>query len=290
MRVLVTGAKGMLGTDLCAVLAARGMAPIGIDIDEADLTDAAKTLRVIRDASPSVVVHAAAYTRVDDAEKNPGLAFRVNAEGSRNVAAAAATAEAPLIAISTDYVYDGAKRSSYVETDPVGPLGAYGKSKLAGENEIVAVWPRHVILRTEWLYGVNGPNFVKTILRLAGEKPHLEVVADQMGAPTYTMDLADGISRIAEQLVSAGAEKYGVYHIAAGGACSWHEYATRIMSLAGKAIEVRPITSDKLARAAPRPANSALDCSKLDRAFGVRLPHWEDALRRYLAASGMLRE
>jgi dTDP-4-dehydrorhamnose reductase len=224
------------------------------------------------------VIHAAAYTDVDGAEANSDRAYAVNADGSRNVAHGAAKAGARLFAISTDYVYDGTKATPYVEDDPVAPLSVYGASKLAGEREVLSAVPDAVILRTAWLYG-EGKNFVRTIIRLAGERSELRVVSDQVGSPTSAEDLARAIRAMLSTLAS------GVYHAVNAGSCSWHEFAVTILRLAGLDRPVVPISTADLARPAKRPARSILDCSKL-AAVGVLMRPWQDALADYLRSPG----
>jgi dTDP-4-dehydrorhamnose reductase len=232
------------------------------------------------EARPDVVIHAAAYTDVDGAEAHPDRAFAVNASGSRHVAQGAAEAGARLIAVSTDYVYDGAKDGPYREDDPVAPLGLYGASKLEGEREILKAKPDAVILRTAWLYG-EGKNFVETILRLARERDELRIVDDQRGSPTAVADLATVIAALLQTPCA------GVYHAVNAGACSWYEFAREILRLAGIDRRVVPIRSSELVRPAKRPANSVLDCGKL-AALGLTLRPWQDALRAYLQERGLV--
>jgi dTDP-4-dehydrorhamnose reductase len=271
MRIFVTGATGQLGLALQRVLAAHEVtAP---PESEADITRTAIVDRITA-ARPEAVIHAAAYTDVDGAEANPDRAYAVNAEGSRLVAQAAATAGARLIAISTDYVYDGAKTAPYREDDPVAPLGAYGASKLAGEREVLAAKSDAVILRTAWLYG-EGKNFVRTVLRLAAERDELRIVSDQIGSPTWAEDLSIAIRALL--VVPAS----GIYHAVNSGSCSWHEFAVAILRSAGYERRVVPISTAELGRPAKRPAHSVLDCSKL-AALGIRMRPWRDALSDYL--------
>lgn len=271
MRIFLTGATGQLGLALQRVLVGHELTapPEG----EADITDAAIVSR-IADARPEVVIHAAAYTDVDGAEADPDRAYAVNAAGSRNVAHGAAKADARLVAISTDYVYDGAKTTPYVEDDPVAPRSVYGSSKLAGEREVRAVKPDALILRTAWLYG-EGKNFVRTIIRLAGERSELRVVSDQVGSPTSADDLAQVIRAMIETRAS------GVYHAANAGSCSWYEFAVTILRSTGVDRRVVPISTAELARPAPRPARSILDCSKLAQ-LGITMRPWQAALADYL--------
>lgn len=273
MRIFLTGATGQLGIALRHVLRDQDLvAPSEV---EADITDASIVGR-IADARPEVVIHAAAYTDVDGAESNPDRAYAVNADGTRNVAQGAAKAGARLVAVSTDYVYDGTKLTPYVEGDPVAPRSAYGASKLAGEGETLLAKPDAVILRTAWLYG-EGKNFVRTILRLASERDELRVVSDQVGSPTAADDLAAAIRSLLDTRAA------GIYHAVNSGSCSWHEFAVTILDLAGYNRRVVPIASTELARPAPRPAYSVLDCTKLAR-LGIRLRPWQAALADYLRA------
>jgi dTDP-4-dehydrorhamnose reductase len=271
MRIFLTGATGQLGIAVQRSLRDRDVvAPPEAD---ADITDPAIVARIVQ-ARPDVVIHTAAYTDVDGAETHPDRAYAVNADGSRHVARGAAKAGARLIAISTDYVYDGAKASPYVEDDPVAPLSVYGASKLAGEREAQAGVPDAVILRTAWLYG-EGKNFVRTILGAAGQPRELRVVNDQLGSPTSAEDLARAIRALLDIRAS------GVYHAVNAGACSWHELAVTILRLAGLDHAVVPISTAELTRPAKRPPRSILDCSKL-AALGVVMRPWQDALAEYV--------
>jgi dTDP-4-dehydrorhamnose reductase len=277
MRIFLTGGDGQLGRALRRILSAHDLlAPAE---SEADISDP-RVASLIAEARPDVVIHAAAYTDVDGAEANPDRAFAVNALGSRHVAQGAAESGARLIAVSTDYVYDGAKQGPYREDDPVAPLGLYGASKLAGEREILKAKPDAVILRTAWLYG-EGKNFVETILRLARGRDELRIVDDQHGSPTAAADLATVIAALLQTPCA------GVYHAVNAGTCSWYEFAREILRLAGIDRRVVPIRSSELVRPAKRPANSVLDCGKL-AALGVTLRPWQDALRAYLRERGLV--
>ena len=279
MRIFLTGGDGQLGRALRRILSAHDLlAPAE---SEADIRDP-RVARLIAEARPDVVIHAAAYTDVDGAEANPDRAFAVNALGSRHVAQGAAESGARLIAVSTDYVYDGTKDGPYREDDPVAPLGLYGASKLAGEREILKAKPDAVILRTAWLYG-EGKNFVETILRLARGRDELRIVDDQHGSPTAAADLATVIAALLQTPCA------GVYHAVNAGTCSWYEFAREILRLAGIDRRVVPIRSSELVRPAKRPANSVLDCGKL-AALGVTLRPWQDALRAYLRERGLVAE
>ncbi|MFZ5874882.1 MAG: dTDP-4-dehydrorhamnose reductase [Nitrospirota bacterium] len=271
MRIFLTGATGQLGLALRHVLADHEVtAP---PEHEADITHAGIVDRITA-SRPDVVIHGAAYTDVDGAETHPARAYAVNADGSRLVAQAAAQAGARLIAISTDYVYDGAKTAPYREDDPTAPLGVYGASKLAGERDTLAVKPDAVILRTAWLYG-EGKNFVRTILRLAAERDELRIVSDQVGSPTWAEDLARAIRALLDVRAA------GVYHAVNSGSCSWHEFAVTILKLSGLERRVVPISTAELGRPAKRPARSVLDCAKL-AGLGIRMRPWRDALADYL--------
>lgn len=276
MNVFLTGVSGQLGRALVPRL-------VGHDVTapsefQADVTSAS-VVDVIARAEPDVVIHAAAYTDVDGAEAHPDLAFAVNARGSRHVAEGAARAGARLIAVSTDYVYDGAKPTPYREDDATAPLGVYGRSKLEGEREMLTVLEGTLILRTAWLYG-RGKNFVETILRLAAERDELRVVDDQVGSPTSASDLA---SVIVSLLAIPCA---GVYHAVNSGTCSWYVFAREILALSGLDRRVVPIRSSELVRPAKRPANSVLHCGKL-ASLGITLRPWQDALRAYLRDRGL---
>jgi dTDP-4-dehydrorhamnose reductase len=271
MRVFLTGVTGQLGIALRHALHEVDL--VAPTEAEADITDES-IIGQIADSRPQVVIHAAAYTDVDGAESDADRAYAVNATGTRNVARGAAKAGARLVTISTDYVYDGTKTTPYVERDPVAPQSVYGASKLAGEREALAAAPDAVILRTAWLYG-EGKNFVRTMIRLAGERNELRVVSDQVGSPTS----ADDLSRAVRALLDTRAA--GVYHAVNAGSCSWHEFAVTIFGLAGLDRRVIPITTTELNRPAKRPARSILDCSKLTT-LGIRMRSWQDALADYL--------
>jgi len=242
-------------------------------------------VRAIENAAPDVVVSAAAYTQVDKAETEPDLAFAVNERGVRAVALAARQRGAPLIHLSTDYVFDGLKPSPYVEDDAAGPTGVYGASKLAGERIIVAEQRDSVILRTAWVYSPFGSNFVKTMLRLAGDRDEVAVVADQHGNPSEAFDIADGIIAIARNLLSSHDRGLrGIFHMAGSGDATWAEFAQAIFAasaaLGGPVAQVRSITTAEYPTDAKRPANSRLDCRKVARIHGVRLPDWRQSLQR----------
>jgi len=273
MRILITGANGQLGNALPLVL--KGHTLIQAAWPEFDLlkSDAEKQVLAAR---PDTVFHLAAYTDVDGAEREPDKAMAVNAEGTERVARAADKASARLIYLSTDYVFDGRKTSPYVEADEPNPLNAYGRSKLEGERRALAYCPNTLIIRTAWLYGAHGRNFVNTIIRLASEQPALRVVADQRGSPTNAGDLAVALVRVLDM------DLRGIVHVAGAGDCTWYEFACAIVSLMRGTVPVYPITTAEAGRAAPRPSYSVLANVTLAKA-GITLPHWKDALTRYMS-------
>lgn len=280
MRILLTGARGMLGTDLSTVIRERHeLHPI--DIEEVDITDRAATMALIREIQPDCIFHTAAYTDVDGCESNIERAIKVNGEGSRTIAEGAARAGASLLHVSTDYVFDGKSSRPYRIDDDPNPLSVYGKSKLQGEIYVRELVDRHYVVRTGWLYGEHGPNFVEKIIRLAQERPRLEIVEDQVGSPTYTRDLAPALVRLAES------ERFGIHHVTNGGSCSWLEFARRILELAGiEDVEVAPTTTERFGRPAPRPAYSVLDNSVWRDAFGSVLRPWREAIEDYMRRRG----
>jgi dTDP-4-dehydrorhamnose reductase len=272
MRMLITGAAGMLGRDLAAA------APDAVPLSRAelDVTDYAAVRAAIVDACPDVVVNCAAWTDVDGAEAQEAEAEAVNGAGAGNVARAAAAAGAAVVHVSSDYVFDGRKSTPYVESDPVRPLSAYGRGKLAGERAVAAAHPDgHLIVRSSWLFGVHGHNFVATMLRLAGERDAVSVVDDQVGCPTFTGHLAAALVALAE----GGAR--GVMHVAGAGRCSWNELAREVFAQAGMTCEVRPAKTEDMGRPAPRPAFSVLGT---ERADAIRLPPWRDGVAAYLGS------
>lgn len=270
--ILIVGANGMLGQDLMQLLSGDIR---GVDIGEIDITSLESVKRVLLTLKPAVVINAAAYTDVDGCETNRELAMLVNGEGVGNLARISADIGARLVQISTDYIFDGGKGSPYLEDDPINPLSIYGKSKLAGElNARLA--PDSLIVRTQWLYGVHGKNFVETMLRLAGDRKELSVVDDQVGSPTWTVDLSMAIRGLLEKGCN------GTYHVANAGYCSWNEFARTIFSEAGMRITVKPMTTEELNRPAMRPLYSTLDCGKLIRDTGFHPESWQDALKKYL--------
>lgn len=276
MKVLVTGVKGQLGYDVMAELAKRNIEAIGVDIDEMDITDKISVEKVIGEAAPDVVVHCAAYTAVDAAEDNEALCRRVNADGTRNIAEVCKKLDCKMVYISTDYVFDGQGTRPWEPDDERHPLNVYGQTKYEGELAVQENLSKYFIVRIAWVFGKNGKNFVKTMLKLAETHDKLTVVNDQFGSPTYTYDLA----RLLVDMIQT--DKYGIYHAANEGICTWYEFACEIFRQAGVKIEVTPVPASEYPAKAKRPENSRLDKSKLTENGFERLPSWQDALGRYL--------
>ncbi|MBN2054251.1 dTDP-4-dehydrorhamnose reductase [bacterium] len=275
MKLLVTGARGMLGRELTLLLA-RDHEVTGIDLAEADITDRKMVERVVAAVQPEVIVHCAARTDVDGCESDPVGAYRVNGEGTANIALAARRGNTRLLFISTDFVFTGSHSEPYVEDEAVGPLNCYGRTKLAGEIATRTLAPDHLIVRTSWLYGAHGRNFVRTILTRAAAGGELKVVNDQLGSPTYVPDMADAISR----LVATRAR--GVVHVCNSGAVTWHGFASEIVRQSGISLPVLPISSAELARPAVRPAYSVLATDRYRSLTGASLRSWQEALAAYL--------
>ena len=285
-KVLVTGAKGMLGTDLVACLKrTRRYDIVAVDIGEMDITHLAHVKAVLFDHRPQIVVHCAAYTNVDQAERERELAMAVNSEGTKNVAFFCRELGAEMIYLSTDYVFDGTKQSPYVETDRPNPINVYGASKLAGEEHVAVLIERHKICRTSWLCGIHGCSFIDSILRAVEERQPLAVVNDQVGRPTFTFDLASALVRLLER------SDYGIFHVTNSGYCSWYEFAQRIVKLSGvRATEVRPVKSSRFQSLARRPLYSVLENQRLAQLGFRPLPRWEDSLKEYFARRACLAE
>ena len=274
MRLLVTGAAGMLGCDVIAAAGRAGHDVVALSRDRLDVRDSAAVRAVIAAALPDAVVNCAAWTDVDAAESQEIAATAVNGEAAGHVAAAAAAAGAFTVQVSTDYVFDGTARFPYGESAPTAPLGAYGRSKLAGERAVASAAPeRHAIVRTSWLFGRRGGNFVATMLRLARERDALTVVDDQVGCPTFTGHLAGALVEIAEQRLG------GLRHVAGAGSCSWHDLAAAAFAATGAEVELSRGATAELGRPAPRPAYSVLRTERPDTPL---LPHWEEGLHAYL--------
>jgi dTDP-4-dehydrorhamnose reductase len=284
MRILITGAGGMLGHDMRAAAQDGGHEPIVLAHEQLDIVDRAAVDAALAAAGPDVVINCAAWTDVDAAEEHQQAADAINGAGAGHVAAAAATAGAWTIHVSSDYVFDGTKLEPYVESDPVRPRSAYGRSKLEGERAVAqAARGRHTIVRSAWLFGAAGPCFPQTILRLAGERDQLSVVDDQVGCPTFTGHLAGALLELAERGDSA---PVGLLHVAGGGDCSWFEFAREIVSGVDAPCEVVPVTTAQFPRPAPRPAYSVLRSER--GADAPELPDWRRGLADYLALTARL--
>lgn len=277
MKVLVTGAKGQLGTDLMNELAKQGLEGVGVDIDEMDITDAKACMEVICGANADAVIHCAAYTAVDAAEDNVELCRKINGEGTRNVALACKAAGVKMMYISTDYVFDGKGIRPWEPDDHRDPLNVYGQTKYEGELAIEELLDQYFTVRIAWVFGVAGNNFIKTMLRLGKERGAVSVVDDQVGSPTYTYDLA----RLLVDMIQT--DHYGRYHATNEGECSWYEFAVEIFRQAGMdQVKVTPVSSTEFAAKAVRPENSRMSKEKLSDNGFIRLPSWQDALSRFL--------
>lgn len=285
LRILVTGRDGQVGRELAASLAGLGEVT-ATGHEELDLASDYSIGSVVRDVRPHLIVHAAAYTAVDKAESEPDFAWRINADAVATLAAEAKTVGAAVIHYSTDYVFDGAKTTPYVEDDATHPLSVYGKTKLAGEQALASAGIPYLVLRTSWVYGAQGKNFLLTILRLAAERPELRIVDDQIGAPTWSRDIAVATTSIADRWRESGftATKSGVYHMTASGKTSWYGFASEAIRLrsqsahAKKFARLTPIASAEYPTPAERPKNSQLNCNKLSQAFACQLPDWKTSL------------
>ena len=290
--ILLTGVNGQVGHELQHTLSVLGRA-VALDRSQLDLSDADAIRRVVREIKPNLIINPAAYTAVDKAESEPELAFAINATAPAVLAEEAAKLGATLVHYSTDYVYDGSKSLPYVETDPTNPLSVYGKSKLAGEEAIRAVGLPHLILRTSWVYGARGKNFLRTILRLAAEREQLRVVSDQMGAPTWSRSIAEATTTA---MLNWQDSKSGIYHMTCAGKTSWHGFAQAILQqyqamqtdhnwspLKALPDGIEAITTEQYPTPAKRPANSVLDNAKLRETFEMEMPNWQDALSEALA-------
>lgn len=275
MKIVVTGVKGQLGFDIAKQLDGRHET-VGIDVEELDITDIDAVQAFMKVNRPDIVINCAAYTNVDACETNDILAYKVNAAGPRNIAAACLDLGVKMVQVSTDFVFDGETTTPYVEYDHANPLSVYGKSKWAGEELVREILPRHFIVRTAWLYGCNGNNFVKTMLRLAQTRKSISVVNDQRGTPTFSRDLASEIIRLIET------DAYGTYHCTNEGECSWYEFARKIFELKGLNIDVSPISTEAFGSPAARPAYSVLRNLLLELTIGNHMRQWEEALFKYL--------
>jgi dTDP-4-dehydrorhamnose reductase len=283
MKILITGAGGQLGRELINQGQLKGFSVQAPSEDDMDITDLEKIDRCMAFHQPEVVINAAAYTQVDKAESEAALAFAVNTTGSANLARMCAKNKIPLVHISTDYVFDGQKGTSYLETDTISPVGVYGRSKAEGEIEIRSHLKEHIILRTSWLYGIHGHNFAKTILKLATTKPKIRVVADQYGSPTNAADLAQTILIISDRMQFNNDVDWGTYHYCGQGVISWYNFAEKIVGLARlyadvKTTRIEPIPTADYPTRALRPIYSALDCSRIQKHFGINPKPWQKSL------------
>lgn len=270
MKILVTGAKGMLGQDLCPILEDEGYEVFETDIENLDITNFEQVNDVLSEIKPSVVIHCAAYTNVDKAEEDIETAKLINVIGTENIAKASANINATMIYISTDYVFDGSKEEPYLPTDKANPLNNYGLTKFEGEEAVRKNCPKHYITRTSWLYGIHGRNFVETMISLK-DKEELKVVDDQIGCPTWTVELANGIVELLDDKAD-----FGTYHICGSGKTSWYDFAKEIFELEGLDVNLKPCTTEDFPRPAKRPKYSVMDNNGLCR-------NWKSALKDYLA-------
>lgn len=271
-KVLITGANGMFGQDFINVLTEFKYEPVATDVDTLNITDKSAVEEFFRHNKPDFVVHAAAYTNVDLAETEQEKAFLINHTGTENIAEESAKYDIPIVYISTDYVFDGTKTSPYMPDDKTCPINVYGMSKLKGEEAVIRHNPNHYIARTSWLYGHKGKNFVETMISLASKNPELRVVSDQVGCPTWTVDLAYGLINLIDEN-----KPLGTYHVCGSGHTSWHGFASKIMELMNIPIPIIPVTTSEFPRPAKRPQYSVMDNNGI-------CPDWEDALKRYIKA------
>ncbi|MBW9079583.1 dTDP-4-dehydrorhamnose reductase [Rhizobium pusense] len=294
MRLAVTGKSGQVVSALQA-LASNELEIVSLGRPELDLSQPETVSKALRDAKPDVVISAAAYTAVDKAESEPEVAFAVNRDGAKAVAQAAKELGVPVIHISTDYVFDGTKATAYLESDPTGPSSIYGHSKLEGEKAVAESNPDHAILRTAWVYSEYGNNFVKTMLKLGETRDEISVVSDQFGCPSSANDIAIAIVEIAKRLSGDPSPRLrGVFHLAGTGETNWADFARQIFAFSaengGKPVVVNDITTAQYPTPARRPANSRLDCGKLEEIFGIRLPNWQTSTRSVVTALARSKE
>jgi dTDP-4-dehydrorhamnose reductase len=275
MKVLIIGAEGMLGHDLVEVMS-KNHEVSTTTIDTMDITDINKTIETVKKKNPDVVIHAAAFTDVDGSESQADLAYKVNSLGTRNVAVACKETDSALVYICTDYVFDGTKGSPYYEYDQTNPLSVYGKTKLQGEAYIRDLLNKFYIVRTSWLYGYHGPNFVTTMLKLAQTHDQISVVGDQIGSPTYTVDLSKAIAKLIEKPV------YGIYHITNSQHCTWYEYAQLIFDIAGKKVNLKSVTTEEFGSAAKRPKYSVLENYNWKMEGFPKIRSFKEALKEYM--------
>lgn len=279
MKILVTGAAGQLGRAVCRRLTSLGLPHKGFDVADFDLTDEKATLAAFRDYAPDGVIHCAAYTAVDKAETERELCQSVNVLGTVNAAKACYELDARMLYISTDYVFDGSGKTPFETDSPKNPVNYYGETKACGEDEIISRLSKYFVIRVSWMFGLDGNNFVKTMLRLGSQQENIRVVADQIGSPTYAEDVAQLMCQMIQT------EKYGIYHATNEGFCSWYDFASAIVAQASLSCQVIPIPTSAYPSAARRPVNSRLSKRSLDESGFARLPTWQDALARFFASS-----
>ena len=274
-KVLIIGANGMLGRELLQTMKSRFHC-LGSNSKELDITDYDQTIQTIQKINPQVVVNVAGFTLVDQCEQESKRAFAVNAEGAKHVAVTCREIGSKCVFLSTDYIFDGKKNEPYVESDPPNPLSIYGQSKLQGENYVREIAYDFLVIRSSWLFGEGGSNFVKTVVNLSQQREELEMVNDQRGSPTYTKDLSKAISFL------IGKDLRGIFHISNRGSCTWFEFAEKTLELMGSSLRLIPISSLQSGRSAQRPSFSVLSCEKFENVTGFLMPRWEDALARCL--------
>ena len=277
MKIIVTGSRGQLGSDVTAQLKTEGIEVIEASLPEIDITDSKAVENLVAESRADGVIHCAAYTNVDLAESEKELCRKINVDGTLNIARSCKNHDIPLLFTSTDYVFSGEGNTPFETDSDKAPCNFYGESKLGGENAVIENCDKYFILRISWIFGENGKNFVKTMLRLAETKSEINVVADQIGSPTYTKDLAVLICQMIKT------DKYGVYHATNEGFCSWADFAEKIMEYSVLPVKINRISSDEYKSAAVRPLNSRLSKKSLDKAGFCRLPDWQDALKRFLS-------
>ncbi len=275
MKILVTGYKGQLGYDIVRVAKSKQIEAVGVDIEDMDITDELSVKEVISKGNYDAVIHCAAYTAVDKAEDEQDICYLVNALGTKYIANVCESLNIPMMYFSTDYVFDGQGEKDWEVDDEANPINVYGQTKYEGEQALRKL-SKHFILRISWVFGINGHNFIKTMLKLGQERDELTVVNDQIGAPTYTYDLA----KLVIDMIQT--KEYGTYHVTNEGDCSWYEFACEIFKQAGIKVKVNPVTSEQYKSKAKRPSNSRMSKKALDEHNFARLPKWQDALSRYL--------
>ncbi len=285
MKLLIIGSKGQLGSELVIECKRNEFSFLALDLPEFDITDPSCVEKTLSDFKPSIIINASAYTNVDQAETESEIAFSVNSNGPANLAASCNKKMIPIIHISTDYVFDGSKGQPYAESDPVSPIGTYGKSKEEGECRLRSILKQHIILRTSWMYGTYGNNFVKTMLRLGNEKEIIKVVSDQYGCPTCAADLAEAVVDISKQILQGFKIAWGTYHYCGLGITTWHKFAETIFEISVqhqnyKVSSIKAITTGQYPTRTKRPHFSALDCGQIKKHFGINIKPWQESLKK----------